>query len=167
MHGAAWGSAWGPSKKITREEKTGTRHRLLFAENTNNPLALAATACHRSTPTEKFPLTAQISTDCSAHVLAEPGPVLCGSLGSERETPVHGAAWGRMGPHGAAWGSAWGSSKATNQARGTGCYLLRWRWAKQQPTGTGTDCLPSAPSQTVATASLAAPSPSSPPRDKI
>jgi hypothetical protein len=44
----------------------------------------------------------------------------------------HGAAWGRMGPH-----EAWHGARPKNtrgagggeQARGTGCYLLRWRWA--------------------------------------
>jgi hypothetical protein len=36
-----------------------------------------------------------------------------------------------MGPHG--WGLAWGRPKnnpeENQQARGAGCYLLRWRWA--------------------------------------
>jgi hypothetical protein len=68
---------------------------------------------------------------------------------SERKPPLHGAAWGRMGPYGAAppapgrmglrLGAARGPSKKQpgggEQARGAGCYLLRWRWANnQQPT---------------------------------
>jgi hypothetical protein len=63
--------------------------------------------------------------------------------GSERKTPMHGAAWGRMGPHGAAHGAAPGRmglglgpvQKITRgggggggERRAAGCYLLRWRW---------------------------------------
>jgi hypothetical protein len=50
---------------------------------------------------------------------------------------VHGATWGRTGPHRAAWGLAWGPFKNKNKnpgkkerkRRAAGCYLLRWRWA--------------------------------------
>jgi hypothetical protein len=36
---------------------------------------------------------------------------------------AHGAAWGRMG-------LGMRPVQTKTQARGTGCYLLRWRWAK-------------------------------------
>jgi hypothetical protein len=60
-----------------------------------------------------------------------------GCTGARAENP---GAWGRMGPHGAAWGLAWGRTGPHGAAwmglgmDGAGCYLLRWCWANNPLT---------------------------------
>jgi hypothetical protein len=55
--------------------------------------------------------------------------------GPQRKTPVHGAAWGRMGPD---MGPVKKIARPKKKRRAAGCYLLRWHWANNPLQTAGT-----------------------------